>query len=1010
MVILEKRESSILYQLFFCSPQTHENDSEDQSRPEAVETFKPDLQDSQIMAPQKKSRINRPFFVAFFLVIIIVVIYTMSSRPNKDLTERMHNDWVKTMTKDVSVQNDSVGLRHFERHEVTRLSQETGSQDKRVSMILPAEIPEDLHKAQTQGVPIQYGSDQNTGVSNTNITVQRSEIAQNKLIDMRLDDKESDGNNIELPNDAYKGNIKENGEHYEDDDDDNDSDDEYDDDNDDYDDKHIIEKDTADNTEQYTMNESQYNRENVVQTNLVNMHIEPDQQQANNFNPEQNNYVKPELEQANYVKSEQGQMNYVNPGQANYLNPGIENANYAKPEQAEQVQMNYAIQEQAKYPQQEPAQVNNINPEQVNYGNPINEQSNYAKPEQIQMNYANQEQANYPQQEPAQMNNINPEQVNYDNPINEQSNYAKPEQIQMNYANQEQANYPQQEPAQIININPEQVNYGNPIIEQANNVKPELVQMNYANQEQANYAQQEPAMLNNVNPYQNNYVQLEPVERKFINTEQENYAKQQLEQPSYVKQEQNGNAQQEIGQDNNVRTENSNYNKPLVGIIGDNNVPSYNAGFNNDHHYPGLSNNAVQGNVVSDTQGEIQNENGQIGNFLDTNRLSQTYDNGYGDSERNIGKQLFNIDKDVYHTMKQPSPYTLAPSIESRMKLHKILKDMHDIVDHGSAKSDEENKKQWKEGENKEHVYDLNNKVDMFGNLRMQVNLQAEPVTGTKPMRPPYKSSIQYPEYLTPINWETSFEHVKTPTFECVPMRTIDKYIRICVHPPKVRSQMSTKLKAEATWEYSALMDMQKALLQNKDAFLIDIGASFGVFSLAAAALNRNVIAVEPYSSHIQVLKQSVALNSFRNHITLFQAVISDRRGKVLIKPLEDNVDNVYIQTVEENEQATNYTLVVNTVTFDDIEKICPGRVAVLKIDIPGFEKRALEYSYFFFKYIYVTHVFMHWNTNDKGLCLFVTRFFVEKGYQPYSDLNGSTRLDIQTAASWTNDIVIWKL
>ncbi|XP_045157786.2 uncharacterized protein LOC123523999 isoform X2 [Mercenaria mercenaria] len=477
--------------------------------------------------------------------------------------------------------------------------------------------------------------------------------------------------------------------------------------------------------------------------------------------------------------------------------------------------------------------------------------------------------------------------------------------------------------------------------------------------------------------------------------------------------------QMQLGPGDYVKPGVSEYKNPATrsGYMVDSNVPSYNVGLNNkpvlSQQNPEMNKGVAYGSVLSDTNVQLPNINAQNGIIGDRYRLSQTYQNKYDTLEKNVAQPL--LDNGVNRALQEQrgttaTPYTLSQLLERRMSLHKVLKDMQDIVDYGRPATDEENKKPWNVDENRNHFYDVNDKKDLFANLEMQINIEAEPVTGTKPMRPPFKSRIEYPDYLTPINWATSFENVKTPIFECVPMKTIKSYIRICIHPPAVQSEVSSRLKSAASWEYNALMDVQKALLEHRDSILIDIGASFGVFSLAAAALNRNVIAVEPFPSHIQVFKQSVSLNTFREHITLFQAVVSDRRGKVLIKPLGDHVNNVYIQTVEDNEQATNYTLVVNSVTLDDIEKVCPSRIAVLKIDVPGFMKKALEYSHFFFKYIHVTHVFMHWDTQDKELCLFIVRYFVERGYLPYGDLNGNNHLELKDAYTWTNDIVIWKL
>lgn len=474
---------------------------------------------------------------------------------------------------------------------------------------------------------------------------------------------------------------------------------------------------------------------------------------------------------------------------------------------------------------------------------------------------------------------------------------------------------------------------------------------------------------------------------------------------------------------------NLNIQRPnAVGNVNPAGLPEYNR---NGNIYPQVV--KTNGNIENPSQFQQAEKRDVYGNILpETNRQLSGGINQGGVVENKNGLLLSrqgrsdDLEMAVYRPLKdvvgmnnqiQPNKesHTLTLQHENIEKNYRTYEDMNAIVKNGSPTSDDANKEGWKwnvnENTQQGNLYNVNDATNKYGNLVMQLNNHAEPVTGTKLLRPVNNPKIEYPSYLTPIDWKSSVMQVKPPVFECVPMRTIYYYIRVCIHPQTVNSEISTKLKNEASWEFNALRDMQIALFEHKDSMLLDLGASFGVFSLAAAALNRKVVAVEPYPSHIQVFRQSVLLNQFADHITLFQAVVSDRRGKVLIKRLGDNVDNVYIQTVEDDEPSTDYNLVVNTVTLDDIEKVLPSRTVVLKIDTPGFVKKALEYSHFFFKYLYVTHVFMHWDVTDKDLCRFLVRFFIEQGYQPYSDLGAqASQLKIDEAEFWTNDIVIWKL
>jgi FkbM family methyltransferase len=70
-------------------------------------------------------------------------------------------------------------------------------------------------------------------------------------------------------------------------------------------------------------------------------------------------------------------------------------------------------------------------------------------------------------------------------------------------------------------------------------------------------------------------------------------------------------------------------------------------------------------------------------------------------------------------------------------------------------------------------------------------------------------------------------------------------------------------------------------LLCNRNMFLLDIGAHFGVFSLAAAHFGGKALAIDPSPIATRMIAIQSALNRFSESIHIIQAAVTDEAGAV---------------------------------------------------------------------------------------------------------------------------------
>jgi len=120
--------------------------------------------------------------------------------------------------------------------------------------------------------------------------------------------------------------------------------------------------------------------------------------------------------------------------------------------------------------------------------------------------------------------------------------------------------------------------------------------------------------------------------------------------------------------------------------------------------------------------------------------------------------------------------------------------------------------------------------------------------------------------------WDASrFYLGTTETFHFPPNRTL-----VC-HPHAFRVAFQAQV---ADPEQSE--EFENFLLKCSDRmFLLDIGAHFGVFSLAAAHFGGKAVAVDPSPIATRMIARQSALNGLTDRIHIVQAAVSDESGAV---------------------------------------------------------------------------------------------------------------------------------
>ncbi|CAC5391395.1 unnamed protein product [Mytilus coruscus] len=247
-------------------------------------------------------------------------------------------------------------------------------------------------------------------------------------------------------------------------------------------------------------------------------------------------------------------------------------------------------------------------------------------------------------------------------------------------------------------------------------------------------------------------------------------------------------------------------------------------------------------------------------------------------------------------------------------------------------------------------------------------------------------------------------------------MHTPSGEVKIFVHDPSDDIHVSASLVEHGEWEPNLIQLIYSLLEKDDDLKFIDLGANIGVFSLAVANLNKQVIAVEPLSINVKRLCKSVDANEFEDFITIVHNALSDKNEKVKLGKDKGNVGGTFIakdenmNKIQGSSVEGQYSDVVNTAKLDDLLTIPEFNLkkVIIKMDVEGWESHVLNGAERFFRKVDVQGILMEWMWHKTGTeANEIINFFANHGYEPVNP-NGNKLLDVRAPGTWPVDI-LWR-
>ncbi|BFZ16412.1 hypothetical protein BsWGS_19451 [Bradybaena similaris] len=247
---------------------------------------------------------------------------------------------------------------------------------------------------------------------------------------------------------------------------------------------------------------------------------------------------------------------------------------------------------------------------------------------------------------------------------------------------------------------------------------------------------------------------------------------------------------------------------------------------------------------------------------------------------------------------------------------------------------------------------------------------------------------------------------------ECLNIKSPDErdsYV-ICIHDPYRDVIVSGHLKGEGSWEQEHVQALYDAKNMFPGIALIDLGCNIGVFTIPAAKIGMEVIAVDTMLDSLRLLQRSLLINDLTCPVTLVHNAVHRKRMKVRLVVDATNLGGTGVRELADNHQKNlNDSQLVDAICLDHLVPLVKGKTVFLKIDLQGSEAAVFDCAEHFFRNVNVKVLLMEWaylRKNNKD-SVFITNFLTSQDMVPASHFDKDIRLDIFASNIWP-DQVYW--
>lgn len=213
---------------------------------------------------------------------------------------------------------------------------------------------------------------------------------------------------------------------------------------------------------------------------------------------------------------------------------------------------------------------------------------------------------------------------------------------------------------------------------------------------------------------------------------------------------------------------------------------------------------------------------------------------------------------------------------------------------------------------------------------------------------------------------------------DCTPIE-ITGGVRVCC-PPDPGLMTRYVFEERQDWFEDELRFLR--VVAEADSVMLDIGANYGVYalSIAALAVDGEVVAYEPAAATAECLRQGIATNGF-DHVTLHQAALSDTAGEGRLRITSSPELNMLVDG-DGDAGADGGESVALTTLDAEYERHGWSRVDIVKLAAEGHEARIVDGGRAFFERL--SPLVLCEIKTGRNVDLAAAQRLLDLGYAPY--------------------------
>ena len=204
--------------------------------------------------------------------------------------------------------------------------------------------------------------------------------------------------------------------------------------------------------------------------------------------------------------------------------------------------------------------------------------------------------------------------------------------------------------------------------------------------------------------------------------------------------------------------------------------------------------------------------------------------------------------------------------------------------------------------------------------------------------------------------------------FKCVEAHYQDVHFPMCLYTAEEDIHISRAVLGSNSGMFE-LNDLTYFMdMMSPDMGLIDIGTNLGTYTLPAAHLGHQVLAVEMMPRTITRLKTSIVKGHITSKVKLIQAAVANKRTHYWIGYDETNRGDSFVLNSTECKKMkgkAGFTcdpdLRIPTIVLDDLVDLVTFNVAAMKVDVQGAELYAFQRATELFDKVRIQFVLLEW-------------------------------------------------